>query len=71
LILLRTYQLGRRIGYFSAQDEAQVPARLPLFLHWLVPDQWEYMNASSRTRLIRALIQRRLYLCRVLLSPLG
>ncbi len=71
LILLRTYQLGRRIGYFSAQDEAQVPARLPLLLQWLVPDQWEYMNASSRLRLIRALIQRRWYLCRILLSPLG
>jgi len=71
LILLRTYQLGRRLGYFSAQDEADVPARLPLLLQWLVPDQWEYMNASSRVRLTRALIQRRLYLCRVLLSPLS
>ncbi len=71
LILLRTYKLGRRIGYFSAQDEAEVPARLPLLREWLAPDQWEYMNASSRLRLIRALIQRRLYLCRVLLSPLG
>ena len=68
--MLRTYKLGRRIGYFSAQDEAEVPAKLPLLLQWLVPDQWEYMNASSRVRLIRALIQRRLYLCRVLLSPL-
>ncbi|MBI4002087.1 MAG: sulfotransferase [Nitrospira defluvii] len=71
LILFRTYQLGRRIGYFSAQDEALVPARLPLLLQWLAPDQWEYMNASSRVRLVRALIQRRLYLCRVLLSPLA
>ena len=71
LILLRTYQLGRRLGYFSEQDAAQVPARLPLFLQWLAPDQWEYMNASSKVRLARALIQRRLYLCRVLLSPLA
>ncbi|HNA25962.1 MAG TPA: sulfotransferase [Nitrospira sp.] len=71
LILLRTYQLGRRLGYFSAQDAAQVPAKLPLFLQWLAPDQWEYMNASSKIRLARALILRRLYLCRVLLSPLG
>ena len=71
LILLRTYQLGRRLGYFSEQDAAQVPARLPLFLQWLAPDQWEYMNASSKVRLVRALIQRRLYLCRVLLSPLA
>lgn len=71
LILLRTYELGRRLGYFSEQDAAQVPARLPLFLQWLAPDQWEYMNASSKVRLARALIQRRLYLCRVLLSPLA
>ncbi|MCC2643382.1 MAG: hypothetical protein K0S45_3795 [Nitrospira sp.] len=70
LILLRTYKLGRRLGYFSAEDEAAVPAKLPLLLQWLAPDQWEYMNASSRVRLARALIQRRLYLCRVLLSPL-
>ncbi len=71
LILLRTYQLGRRLGYFSEQEAAQVPAKLPLFLQWLAPDQWEYMNASSKVRLARALIQRRLYLCRILLSPLA
>lgn len=71
LILLRTYQLGREIGYFSAQDEAQVPDKLPLLLQWVAPDQWEYMNASSRVRLVRALIQRRLYLCRKLLSPMS
>ncbi|MBP9636006.1 MAG: hypothetical protein KBE28_13340, partial [Nitrospira sp.] len=71
LILLRTYELGRRLGYFSEEDAAEVPARLPLFLQWLAPDQWEYMNASSKVRLARALIQRRLYLCRVLLSPLA
>ena len=71
LILLRTYRLGRQIGYFSAEDEAQVPSKLRLLLHWLAPDQWEYMNASSKVRLVRALIQRRLYLCRVLLSPSG
>ena len=71
LILLRTYRLGRRLGYFSEQDAAQVPAKLPLLLDWLAPDQWEYMNASSKVRLVRAVIERRLYLCRVLLSPLG
>ena len=71
LILLRTYRLGRQIGYFSAEDEAQVPSKLRLLLHWLAPDQWEYMNASSKVRLVRALIQRRLYLCRVLVSPLA
>ncbi len=70
LILLRTYELGREIGYFSIKDKALVPAKLKLLQHWLVPDRWEYMNASSRIRLIRALIQRRLYLCRILLSPL-
>ena len=70
LILLRTYKLGRRLGYFTAEDEGRVPAKLPLLIQWIAPDQWEYMNASSRVRLLRALIQRRLYLCRVLLSPL-
>lgn len=68
LILFRTFEPGCRLGYFSAKDEAQVPARFRLLLDWLAPDQWEYMNASSRSRLIRALIARRLYLCRVLLS---
>jgi hypothetical protein len=69
LILLRTYKLGREFGYFSAKDEETVPSRLSLLFHWLMPDQWEYMNAPSRTRLIRALILRRIYLCRVLLMP--
>jgi hypothetical protein len=68
LSLFRTFEPGCRLGYFSAKDEAQVPARFRLLLDWLAPDQWEYMNASSRSRLIRALIARRLYLCRVLLS---
>ncbi len=71
LILFRTCQLGCRLGYFSAEDQAQVPARFRLLLDWLAPDQWEYMNASSRPRLFRALVERRLYLCRKLLFPMA
>jgi len=71
LILFRTYDLGCRLGYFSTADKAQVPGRFRLLLDWLAPDQWEYMNASSRPRLVRALLERRLYLCRKLLSPLA
>lgn len=71
LILFRTFDLGCRLGYFSVADRAEVPARLRLLLNWLAPDQWEYMNASSRPRLVRALLERRLYLCRKLLSPLA
>lgn len=71
LILFRTFDLGCRLGYFSEGDKMQVPGRVRLFLNWLAPDQWEYMNASSRPRLLRALLKRRLYLCRKLLSPLA
>jgi hypothetical protein len=71
LILFRTCDLGCRLGYFSTADKAQVPGRFRLLLDWLAPDQWEYMNASSRPRLVRALLERRLYLCRKLLSPLA
>lgn len=71
LILFRTFDLGCRLGYFSAADKRQVPSRIRLFLDWLVPDQWEYMNVSSRPRLVRALLERRLYLCRKLLFPLA
>jgi hypothetical protein len=70
LILLRTYELGRRLGYFSAEEAAQLPNRLRLFSQWMPPDEWEYRNADSKTRLLSALVQRRLYLCRKLLSPI-
>jgi hypothetical protein len=70
LILLRTYKLGRRLGYFSAEEAAHLPSRLQLFSQWMPPDEWEYRNASSKVRLVSALIQRRLYLCRKLLSPI-
>ncbi|MEX5216602.1 MAG: sulfotransferase [Nitrospira sp.] len=67
LILLRTYELGCRLGYFDAQGAACLPNRLRLFSRWMPPDEWEYRNAGSRVRLVRALIERRLYLCRTLL----
>jgi hypothetical protein len=70
LILLRTYELGRRLGYFSAEEGAQLPSRLHLFSQWMPPDEWEYRNADSKIRLVTALIQRRLYLCRKLLLPI-
>ena len=70
LILLRTYELGRRLGYFSDEEAARLPSRLHLFSQWLPPDEWEYRNADSKPRLMRALILRRVYLCRKLLSPI-
>ena len=70
LILLRTYELGRRLGYFSPEDKAQLPSRLHLFSQWIPMDEWEYRNADSKTRLVSALIQRRFYLCRKLFSPI-
>jgi Sulfotransferase family len=70
LILLRTYELGRRLGYFSPEVRAHLPSRLHLFSQWMPPDEWEYKNADSKARLVSALIQRRLYLCRKLLLPI-
>jgi hypothetical protein len=67
LILLRTYELGCRLGYFDANGAACLPNRLRLFSRWMPPDEWEYRNAGSKVRLLGALIQRRLYLCRRLL----
>ena len=67
LILLRTYELGRRLGYFSMEDAARMPSRWELFTQWIAPDEWEYKNARSKVRFVGALIQRRLYLCRKLL----
>jgi hypothetical protein len=67
LILLRTYELGCRLGYFDTNGAACLPNRLRLFSRWMRPDEWEYKNAGSKVRLVRALIQRRLYLCRTLL----
>ena len=71
LILLRTYELGRRLGYFRAEEGARLPNRFRLLSRWLLPDEWEYRNADSKARLVRALIQRRFYLCRRLLSPIA
>jgi hypothetical protein len=67
LILLRTYALGRDLGYFGADDARLLPNRWRLFTQWIQPDEWEYKNTRSRARLVGALILRRLYLCRRLL----
>jgi hypothetical protein len=69
LIRLRTYDLARQVGYFPSKEEAILPNRLALFRQWIVPDQWEYLNARPKLRLARALAARRLYLCRKLLLP--
>jgi hypothetical protein len=67
LILLRTYALGRDLGYFGADDARLLPNRWRLFTQWIQPDEWEYKNTRSRARFVGALILRRLYLCRRLL----
>jgi hypothetical protein len=67
LILLRTYEMGRRLGYFGAEDATLLPNRWRLFAQWIPPDEWEYKNTRSKAQLVGALIQRRLYLCRKLL----
>ncbi len=67
LILLRTYYLARQLGYFTSVHEATLPNKLELFRQWMAPDQWEYMNARPKLRLVRALVERRLYLCKKLL----
>ena len=67
LILLRTFELGCRLGYFAPEEQANLPNKFELFRQWMVPDQWEYMNARPKLRLVRALVERRLYLCKKLL----
>lgn len=69
LIRLRTYDLARQVGYFTSDEESILPNKLSLLKQWMVPDQWEYMNARPNLRLARALVERRLYLCRKLLLP--
>lgn len=69
LIRLRTYDLARQLGYFTEAADGVLPDKHALFRQWLMPDQWEYMNAHSKLRLARALVARRLYLCRALLLP--
>ena len=67
LIFLRTYELGRRLGYFAQEEASLLPNRWQLFTQWILPDEWEYKNTRSKARFVSALIQRRLYLCRKLL----
>lgn len=69
LIRLRTYPLASQLGYFTSREESILPNKLNLLRQWIVPDQWEYMNARPRLRLARAIVERRLYLCRKLLLP--
>jgi hypothetical protein len=59
--------LGHRLGYFETEDATLLPNRWRLFAQWILPDEWEYKNTRSKARLVGALIQRRLYLCRKLL----
>ncbi len=69
LIRLRTYGLACQLGYFTDAADAVLPDKRALFRQWMMPDQWEYMNARPKLRLARALLARRFYLCRKLLLP--
>jgi hypothetical protein len=61
-ILLRTYRLGSQLGYFEANGEPGLPSKLMLARKWFRPDSWELKNASSRIRLLVALVLRRFYI---------
>lgn len=69
LIRLRTYDSARELGYFTSEHDSVRPDRFALLRKWVALDDWEYMNASSTARLVRAIARRRLYLCRALLRP--
>jgi hypothetical protein len=68
-ILMRTYALARRLGYFTGADEVHLPGRIGLAAKWFLPDKWELMNARSRLRQGRAMLRRRGYIYRKLLLP--
>lgn len=67
-ILQRTSGLAHRLGYSQEDGGGMRPGRLRLAREWLLPDKWEIKNADSLRGLISALIRRRLYICRSLLS---
>ena len=61
LIRLRTYDLGRRLGYFTSTEESVLPSRLKLLGQWMAPDKWEHMNSQAGIRRASAILRRRLY----------
>jgi len=69
LILARTYNLARRLGYFTPEEGVRLPGTLRLWLSWLAPDRWELMNRDSKLRCLRALLSRRYYITSKLLFP--
>ncbi len=69
-IILRTYSLARRLGYFAPDEVAELPRRFTVARRWFLPDQWEFMNAHSKFRLAGAVLRRRWYIySRLLSSP--
>jgi len=65
-IVFRTRDLAHELGY-GLQGGIPATGRGRLLLQWLLPDEWELMNADSRLRLARAVTARRLYICGKLL----
>jgi hypothetical protein len=63
-LAFRTGGLAKRLGY----DLGPVPSRLELLRRWALPDRWETMNAGSRLRLGKAILARRAYIARRLVS---
>ncbi len=65
LIRLATHSLAARLGY----DVGSTGGRLRLARDWLPLDSWETMNVDSRLAQGKALLARRAYVYRKLLSP--
>jgi len=65
-IVFRTRDLAHELGY-GLQGGIPATDRGRLLLQWLLPDEWELMNADSRLRLAKAVTARRLYICGKLL----
>jgi len=65
-IELATAELAAELGY--ERNGGATPSRARLLRSWLPLDRWETMNVDSRLRQGRALVARRLYVYRKLLS---
>jgi hypothetical protein len=63
-IAFRTGELAGRLGY----DLGPAPPRGKLLRSWVLPDRWETMNSRSRMQLGKAILARRAYIARRLVS---